>query len=497
MHTTTFTNPVIWADVPDVSVIRVGEVFYMTSTTMHFNPGCPIMKSYDLVNWEIVNYVYDILEEDATMNMADGKHAYGKGSWASSLRYHEGIFYVAFAAWNTGKTYIFQTDDIERGEWQRAVLDSVYHDMSLLFDDGRVFMVYGGGNIRVIELTADATAIKPDGMDKILIPKEISSIGGEGGLNAEGSQFFKINGKYYLFAISWPIGRRRIQLCFRSDSIDGDYEGRVVYDANLTHRDDGIAQGAIIGLADGSWYGMLFQDNGAVGRTPVIMPVAFEDGWPVFGEAKGEIPVPVSTERKINHNIWLSDNFDEEKPGLQWQWNHNPVNTHWSLTERPGFLRIKTALLCDNITKARNTLTQRTFAPECTGETKMDVSEMKNGDTAGFAAFQYNYGFAGVRMANNQKQIIMVNRGGEDEVLTESIPLKQTEIYFRIKCDFSNGIDIAYFYYSLNGEEWILAGTPLNMKYTLEHFVGYRFALFNYAATEIGGYVDFDYFKIS
>src|SRR5690625_3370835 len=172
---TTFKNPVIWSDVPDPDVIRVGDTYYMSSTTMHMNPGVPIMKSKNLVNWEIVNYVYDVLEKDDAQALRNGQNEYGSGSWASSLRYHEGIYYLAVASNTAGETYIFQTEDIENGEWTKSTLGGLYHDMSLLFDDGNVYLVYGGTDIRIIELTPDATAIKEDGLDQVIIEKDRKS----------------------------------------------------------------------------------------------------------------------------------------------------------------------------------------------------------------------------------------------------------------------------------------------------------------------------------
>lgn len=203
----TAKNPIIWADVPDVSVIRVEDTYYMTSTTMHMNPGIPVMKSKDLVNWEIVNYVYDILAANDKQTLTNGQNIYGQGSWASNIRYHNGMFYVVFASNDIGKTYIFQTTNIEKGPWEKYELaGGVYHDMSLLFDDdGRVYLVYGNGTIRVIELTSDATAVKPGGMNKVII-QNASAPGGSGGLGAEGSHIYKVNGKYYIFNISWPTG---------------------------------------------------------------------------------------------------------------------------------------------------------------------------------------------------------------------------------------------------------------------------------------------------
>lgn len=190
-----------WTDIPDPDVIRVGNTYYMTSTTMHFTPGCPIMKSKDLDQWEIVNYVYDVLETSDEMTLKNGKHDYGRGSWASCFRYANDTFYVAFAAYNANKTYMFQSKRIESNQWDRYTLEGIYHDMSLLFDeDGRVYMVYGSGTIRVIELTSDAAAVKPNGMNQVIIPN--TDVGGEGGLLAEGSHIYKRNGMYYIFLIA-------------------------------------------------------------------------------------------------------------------------------------------------------------------------------------------------------------------------------------------------------------------------------------------------------
>lgn len=134
-------NPIIFADVPDMSMIRVGDTFYMASTTMHMCPGVPIMKSKDLVNWEIVSYAYDTLGDDDALSLVNGKSNYGRGSWASSLRYHNGIYYVATFSQTTDKTYIFRTNDIEKGKWEKTEFKPGFHDCSLVFDNDRVFLI--------------------------------------------------------------------------------------------------------------------------------------------------------------------------------------------------------------------------------------------------------------------------------------------------------------------------------------------------------------------
>ena len=497
MITDTFTNPIIYADVPDPSVIRVGDTYYMTSTTMYFTPGCPVMKSKDLVHWEIVNYVYDTISDNDHMTLSNGKHDYGRGTWASSLRYHNGTFYVSFLAYNTGITYIYQTQDIENGPWRKYEIEGIYHDMSLLFDDdGRVYMVYGGGAIRVVELTADATGLKPGGLNKIIIPN--ADITGGKSL-AEGAHIYKLDGKYYIFIIAWPQhtgSGRRIEICYRADSIDGEYEGRIVLDDNLGFQNAGVAQGGIVDTQDGVWYSMLFQDHGAVGRIPVLVPVRWQDGWPIFG-VDGKVPVrmPYPAPPQPTAPLTVSDNFNESKLPLQWQWNHNPDSKGWSLAARPGWLRLTTTRTAGTLVEARNTLTQRTFGPACSGSVLMDTSHMKDGDVAGLTALQEHYGFVGVKMVGGQRFVVMTK--GPDNVEVEAVPIGQAGIYLRVDCNFDNAIDEADFYYSLCGEKWHKIGDRLKMRYTLAHFTGYRFGLFNYATVQVGGHVDFDWFNVS
>ncbi|HQG57218.1 MAG TPA: family 43 glycosylhydrolase, partial [Bacteroidales bacterium] len=144
-------NPVIWADVPDMSMVRVGDTYYMTSTTMHMSPGVPIMKSRDLVNWEIVNYAYDILDNVDALNLENGKNAYGRGSWASCIRYHDGTFYVSTFSQTTNKTYIYLTKNIEKGPWKVHSFSPALHDHTLFFDDdGRVYMIYGNRKLTLV-----------------------------------------------------------------------------------------------------------------------------------------------------------------------------------------------------------------------------------------------------------------------------------------------------------------------------------------------------------
>lgn len=487
-------NPIIWADVPDVSVMRVGNEYYMSSTTMHMNPGVPVMKSKNLVDWEMAGYAYGTLGKGAQMDLEDGQNMYGGGSWASSLRHHGGLFWLSTFSHNTGKTYVFSAKSPE-GPWKESAFSPALHDSSLFFDDdGRVYMTSGGGNIRLLELEKDASGPKPGGVDKIIIENASAVASPKVGLPAEGGQLFKVGGKYYLFLITWPPNDMRTEIVFRADNIEGPYEGRVVM------RDRGIAQGGIVDTPDGKWYAMLFRDSGAVGRIPYLVPLKWVDGWPVLG-SEGRVPdtLDIGAAQPAVPRIVMADEFSR-RPGdgrlpMQWQWNHNPDNGAWSLSARPGFLRIITTRIDRDLTQAKNLLTQRTFGPVCSGETAIDTSKMKDGDTAGLALFQKKYGFAGVKAEGGKKRIVMVDAASGEPAERESVPLGSDRVYLRAEADYRNAADTANFFYSLDGKNWKHIGPSLKMEYTLPHFMGYRFALFNYASKSAGGSADFDYFR--
>jgi beta-xylosidase len=489
-------NPILWADVPDVAVIRVGETYYMSSTTMHLSPGLPLMKSRDLVNWDLVGYAYETLEETDELTLQNGKNAYGGGSWASSLRYHEGTYYVTTFSHTTGKTYVYRTRDIERGPWVATSFRPALHDHSLHFEeDGRVFMVYGAGDIRLVELEPDLSGLKPGGIHQVIITNASRVAGPNIGLPAEGAQLRKIRGKYYLCLITWPRGGMRTQLIFRADRLTGPYEGRVAL------QDQGVAQGGLIDTPQGDWYAMLFQDHGAVGRVPFLVPVKWEDGWPVLG-VNGKVPreLPIPAGRGGLGNLVVSDEF-ERAPGdrplpLAWQWNHNPDSRFWSLTARPGWLRLTTGRVDRDFVSARNTLTQRTFGPECAGTVRLDVRGLRDGDFAGLGLLQRHYGLVAVTRSGDQQAVVMIDAASDEPQERERVPFSGDVIYLRAECDFKDRADVGRFYYSLDGREWKPIGEVLRMRYTLPHFMGYRFALFHFATRSPGGHADFDYFRV-
>lgn len=511
-------NPLTYTDIPDNDVLRVGDDYYMVSTTMYYCPGAPIMHSRDLVHWQIVNYVYDCLNDDDIYNLRDGRNAYGKGQWAASLKYVDGTYYCLFIANDQNKTYVYRTKDIESGKWERSVIDRAFHDAGMLFEDGHLYIIWGNGELRITELEPDGSAVKENGIDQLLIESPRQGYN----LRAEGSHFYHIGDYYYVLVIDWPSNSVRTETCWRSKNLLGPYESKTVLQGAFDGRGDGVAQGAIFDTPAGDWYAMMFQDHGAVGRIPTLQPLKWVDGWPIMGD--NTVPVKkfdVNLKPSGENYVFASDEFDSGKNelALVWQWNHKPDNALWSLTERKGWLRLKAGHKATSIMDARNSLTQRTVGPRCYSEVLLDVSGMKPGDNAGICAFQSNYCRIGVEVAPDGTRYVVgairvpparrfgmsgQNRqeqpqgNGETPVLR--VPLTQDKVWLRIYYIFTPqegdkyGADTAFICWSLDGEGWFQIPETLQMRFTLDLFTGYRTALYCYPTSETGGYADFDYF---
>lgn len=500
----TFTNPVLWADLPDPDVIRVGDYFYMMSTTMHLMPGAPVMRSKDLINWELTGYVFDKLHETPKYDMEDGT-VYGRGQWATSLRYHDGKFYVLFSPNDQPfRSFIYTTEDPMKG-WTLHSRMKHFHDSSLFFDDdGRVYVFSGTGELT--ELNPDLSGVKEGGVSMKLNVRDAEETG-----LLEGSRVLKHDDKYYLLMISWPNGGKRRQVCYRADKITGPYEKKVILCSDYGGFPY-VGQGTIVDDAQGNWYGWIFQDRGAVGRVPTLSPCHWVDGWPMIGDAEGRVPTTMTLPWKADKKIPLvvSDEFSKGKMKLNWQWNHNPIDDAYTLTERKGFLRLKTNKVVKSIYEARNTLTQRMEGPECSGVIAMDVSHMQDGDRAGLSAFNGHSGILEVAREGDALTLSMkaeeVSLDNKDKRVTDvksevrgAVDLGDTKtVYLRVDGNFRRGKDIATFYYSLDGKDWKQLGTDFKMRFDFRRFfMGTKFGIFNYATKAAGGYVDVDYFRYS
>ncbi|PWR15356.1 family 43 glycosylhydrolase [Micromonospora sp. ATA51] len=351
----TYSVPLLNSDVPDIGVERVPaaendegrDIYYMISTTMHLSPGAPIMKSYDLVNWQIVNYVFDRASIGDAFSLRNGQNSYGQGQWAPSLRYHDGTFYVVFNTNNLGGAYLYRTDDIDNGSWQRTPLGRGLHDPSLFFDvDGTPYIFYGSGGTSAVRLNSNLTAIEQD-YPNIFTANNYAGRPFIGGL-FEGAQFYYIDGYYYAVIITWPSGQGRQVVMFRSKELLGRYTsagGVNTYEARGVLNSNGFAQGSLVpisrpgGATD--WYGMFFRDTFPIGRIPALIPATWQDGWPTFG-TNGVVPVNGGFDKPIKlspaeelferqKSIVTSDDFANDAPHKAYQ------DEEWTIPTPPTY----------------------------------------------------------------------------------------------------------------------------------------------------------------
>lgn len=508
----TFTNPLFYEEFSDPDMIRVGNDFYLTGTTMHTMPGLPILHSKDLINWELLGYALDRLDLGPEFRLEDGKDIYGQGIWAPSLRYHDGVFHI-FSNVNRHATQHFTATN-PAGPWKRTPMKRSFHDLSVLFDDdGKAYVVWDYRNVRFAQLNESLTDVVP-GTERVII--------GESAGMGEGHHFYKIDGTYYITS-AWYMGSMRMA-CARARSLDGPWE---VNKAISTDEDFGLAQGnrmwktdgppfdvapgdptarghmslhqgGIVRTPTGEWWGFSMMDFNSLGRVTALSPVTWEDGWPYFG-LPGNIRRTPRTWVKpyTGHTSPPSapyernDDFTGPRLANVWQWNHAPDDAKWSLAERPGHLRLH-ALPATDFWHARNTLTQRSIGPRSIPTVELDPSNLQPGDVAGLALLNLPYAWLGVR------------RDGDDLVLEqfnqftgklERQPLAGSRVWLRAHCDFLT--ERATFSYSTDGGNFHEIGGSFTMVFQLKTFQGVRYSLFAFNTTGgPGGAADFNSFTV-
>lgn len=508
----TFTNPLFYDEFSDPDLIRVGEDYYLTGTTMHTMPGLPILHSRDLVNWEFLTYASDKLDFGPEYRLENGRAIYGAGIWAPSFRYHKGTFYI-FTNVNGRTTQLFRATN-PRGPWTRSEIKTPLHDVSVHFDDdGRIWAVWGYQGIQMAQLKDDLTDIVP-GSQREIIPASAGM--------GEGVHLYKIDGKYYLLS-AWFSGRMRMPAA-RTDNIEGKWE----VNQSISKDEDfglnegyrlgagntapfriippnpeprgrmSIHQGGVVQTPKGEWWGFSMMDYNSVGRLTTLSPITWKDGWPYFG-------LPGNLER--NPRTWVkpdtghtskpsqpyerSDNFSGKTLKPIWQWNHVPVDGEWSLTARPGFLRLN-ALPATNFWFARNTLTQRAIGPKSRPTVTLDASGLKVGDVAGLALLNKPYAWLGVEKTAEGLAVVQFD---EQTGKRARQAITATKVWLRADADFLT--EKARFSYSTDGKTFAPLGDEFTMVFQLRTFQGVRYSLFNYSTTGApGGHADFDAIEV-
>ncbi len=482
----TFRNPVLYADYPDPDVIRVGQDYYMASTTFANVPGITILHSRDLVNWTIASHLVNRLEGLPQYDLTGGT-AYRKGLYASSLRHHRGTYYLA----NTPvgqKTRIWYARDV-RGPWRFHELDREAFDPGLFIEpDGRAYLATAStadGTITL--LTLDAA------LAHVTDARKIHYIEG-----AEGSKIIRRGTYYYMFNALPP----RLALSVsRARSLFGPWETRDQIDDKT-----GGHQGALVDLPDGGWFGFVMEDSGAIGRMTNMSPVFWQDDWPVWGTPAAPGRVPARAAKPIAGAPFAgsatSDDFAGRRLGLQWQWNHNPDPTRWSLAERPGWLRLRPTQ-AERFWTARNTLTQKGQGPSSRAEVKLDIGHLTPGDRCGFGTLgQYSANVTVTRSDDRRAAVTMevtedTIDGPRTEVRgTAALPAGDT-LWLRTEMDFTT--DQGRVAYSTDGRLWFELGGdfPLAFAWRTGTFQGEQFAVFCYSPGPSKGWIDIDTFRLS
>lgn len=514
----TYTNPLFYDEFSDPDLIRVKDTFYLVGTTMHCNPGLVVLESKDLVNWDFCSYAFDRIDiDDPRFRLENGEEAYGQGIWAPCIRYHDGKFYI-FSNINGIGMQVYVSSN-PKSPWKHYNMGGAIHDLSVLFDQGKIFAVYGYDEVHCIEIKPDFSGYV-EGSDRCLIPR--------GSAMGEGHHAYKINGKYYIISADYaPMGR---MMCARADKLEGPYETRVIscretmgtehstwvmnmpMDGSMPEADKwkmeirkpnadnmGCAtlhQGGIVQLENGDWWGFSMLDFLAVGRTTCLSPVTWVDGWPYFGLINnlGRSPrtwiKPDISAKVTPHAPYIrSDNFDAGKLLPIWQWNHLPDDKQWSL--KRGKLRLNT-MPAKDLYWAKNTLTQRGIGPVSIATVTLDASHLKEGDIAGLGLLNIPYEWVGVTVRNG-KSILSYYDLGKDKTIES--PLMKSEIYLRITGDFEH--EWAQFSFSMDGVNFQNIGNKLVVPYQTKTFQGARYALFAFNQKErMGGYAEFDDFRV-
>jgi beta-xylosidase len=484
-----FDNPVLWEDLADLDIFRVGSTFYYSASNMHYSPGAPILRSYDLVHWEYVGHSVPTLDFSPAYDM-DGGNAYVKGTWASFLGYRKSnkTFYWGGCI-EFSKTYIYAAPAVQ-GPWRRhAVLDKCYYDAGLLVDDDdTMYVAYGNTTLNVAQLSPDATR-EVRSQKVFTAPKNIGML--------EGSRFYKVNGNYYIFTDHPPNAEYVLK---STKGPFGPYTIRpLVVKATPPVAGAGSPhQGGIVQTQRGDWYYMAFIDAYPGGRIPVLAPLKWDvDGWPALQMADSTwgksypYPLPPHPVRPLTG----TDMFSASTLSPEWEWNHNPDNSKWA-TGRG--LRLKTATVTDDLYRARNTLTHRILGPESTATIALNYSAMKDGDRAGLALLRDSSAWVGIERERGAFKVVMendltMNRKWETTskgVEAESHPVAGGKIWLRASADIRPGPErTAKFFYSTDSRTFRAIGTPFVMDTDWHFFMGYRYAIFSYATQSLGGEV--------
>jgi beta-xylosidase len=498
--TATFSNPIIWEDFADLDIFRVEDTFYYSASNMHYSPGAPILRSNNLVDWEMVGHSVPKLAFGSGYYL-DGGQAYIQGTWASSLRYRASTStYYWIGCIDFSKTYIYTASAVD-GTWtQAAVIDSCYYDVGLLVAaNDTMYAAYGNTNIYVSELSSDGLS---EVASKVVYESDVGYI--------EGSRFYEKDGNFYILVVkpgspsseyvlkstTGPWGPYTIQELFAD-------AGNPVPGCGNPH------QGGIVDTPHGDWYFMAFVDAYPGGRIPVLAPLEWDsNGWPSVNLVDGSWSTTYDTPKIAASTTTSSfladstDNFSGPTLGPQWEWNHNPDNSKWSIDNG---LTLQAASVTNDLYSAKNTLTHRIRGPKSSATIQFSTSSIKAGGRAGLALLRDSSAWIGIVNIDGATHIGVttgLQMGSDwntisigDEIA--SVGFSGDQVWLRATADIQPTIATGQFAYSLDGVTFTDLGGDYNLNATWEFFMGYRYGIFNFATVELEGSITVSQFVLS
>ncbi|MEU3644623.1 family 43 glycosylhydrolase [Lentzea sp. NPDC034063] len=492
-----FSNPLLWQDFADIDIIRVGDAYYYSASTMHYSPGAPILRSYDLVNWEFAGHSVPRLDFGSKYDL-NGSRGYVRGIWASFLNHRKSnnTFYwggcVDFA-----QTHIYTATAVD-GQWSKlSTINKCYYDAGMLVDDNdTMYVAYGNTTISVAQLSADGKS-EVRSQQVFQTPSSIGTL--------EGARFYKRDGNYYI----WLTRPANGQYVLKSSSPWGPYTvQQVLLNMPTPIQGGGVPhQGGMVQTQNGDWYYMAFVDAYPGGRVPVLAPITWtSDGWPRITTVNGgwgaNYPMPNLPSRQVEPMTGM-DVFGGTALKPRWEWNHNPDTTKYSVGNG---LRLSTATVTNDLYNARNTLTHRIQGPTSTATVTLDLASMRDGDRTGLAMLRDSSAWIGVKRDSGRNRVVMVNgltmdsnwntTGTGSEVASAN--LTGTRIWLRANADIRPGSGRqTRFSYSTDGVNFTSLGSGFTLKNDWQFFMGYRFGIFNHATQALGGAVTVQRFELT
>ena len=520
----TYQNPVLYADYSDPDACRVGNDFYLTSSSFNCLPGLQILHSNDLVNWHIIGAA---IPYSLAPVRTPERPEHGNRVWAPAIRHHNGQFYIF---WGDPDQGVFMTKARDpQGPWTEPVLvkagQGIIDPCPLWDDDGQVYLVHAYAGSRAQLKSVIAVCRLNEEATQAVTPSRIVFDGHEAHATCEGPKFYKKDGYYYIFhpAGGVPTGW---QVVLRSKNVYGPYECRTVLAQGNTSV-NGPHQGAWVDTPTGEDWFLHFQDVGAYGRVVHLQPMKWKDGWPVIGtdpdgDGCGE---PVLSHRKPDvgrtypvRTPQESDEFDGYTLSPQWQWHAN-INEKWAYhAGNRGFVRLYSYPVvpqCRNLWDVANLLLQKTPAPNFTATMKLTFSptDKYRGERTGLVVMGMDY--AALMLENtadgltlSQVECIDADKGQPEQV-NASVGLTGGTVYLRVRfgCDgrkiaqSEGGHDLLVtcdFSYSTDGRTFSPLGTTFQAREG--KWIGTKVGTFctrPAIKANDGGWADVDWFRIT